>query len=285
MALRSFPDLVKRLFDTHKKRRWFSLFIIIIVFLLLIKACFHEGMIVHPYKIAFDPDWGQINLMEKGRNISAFSRVLLSEVGMIEKKRISLIQTNSGGDLLAGLYDHEYDGILTSLQPSPINQATLLFSDVYFKLGSVLVVRAGSPVKGWNELTRKIVGVQANSPNILDLEKDSTIQIKLYDNILNALSDLDKSNIDGVLFPALQAYVYATTFYAGKLKIVTAPLTDEGLRLVALNTPDGKELIDEFNDGLKIIKENGTYDFILNNWGLFDTDKVAQPKIIPPTET
>lgn len=274
MTFRSIPNLLNRLLNTQKKRRWFALILIILVLLLLIKGCSHGGKAFHTYKVAYDSSWGNTNLMGKERNISAFSQVLLDTIAKNEKKRVELIQVTSDNDMIRGLYDHEYDGLLTTLQPSPINQMSLIFSDLYFKLGSVLIVREGSPVKGWNEFTRKIVAVQANSPNILDLEKDPTIQIKLYDNILNALADLDNGSIDGVLFPALPAYVYAHTFYAGKLKIVTEPLTDEGLRLVTLNTPQGKEFVDFFNGGLKNLKEDGSYDQLLNVWGLVDMEKL-----------
>jgi polar amino acid transport system substrate-binding protein len=282
MALRSISSILTRLFDTQKKRRWFALLLVILVLLFLIKGCSTDGKIERPYKVAYDVYWGRINLMGMDRNISAFSRVLLSSIAHTEKLRIELSQTSSNTDLILGLNNHEFDGILTSLQPSPINQNTLAFSEPYFMLGSVLVVREASPVKGWNELSRKIVAVQYNSPSILDIEKDPTIQIKTYDNILNALADLDNGSIDGALFPALQAYVYANTFYAGRLRVATPPLTNEGLRLVTLNNAEGKKLIQAFNEGLNTLKETGEFTKLLSSWGLVDMEKLNQKqKVIP----
>ena len=79
-----------------------------------------------------------------------------------------------------------------------------------------------------------------------------------------------------MILPALVAYTYIKTFYANRLKVATGPLTVEGLRLIAIKDENGRILIEYFNEGLKALKENGTYDELINNWGLMNTFKLGE---------
>ena len=269
--LETLKHTLKKLTNTQKKRRLLTLLLVMSLLLILFKSS-GSSAVSTTYRIAYDTYWEKINLMGKQRNVSAFSQDILDALGREERQRINLIPVSTSEALYQGLHNREFDGILTSLTPTMINQTTMTFSKPYFKLGSVLVTRTGPSLAGTNELSRKIVGVQANTPSVLELEKDPSIQIKLYDDILTALNDLDNHAIDGALFPALPAYVYTTTFYAGKLKIATTPLTEEGLRLVTLNTPAGKELVNSFNEGLHTIKKKEVYSQLLHKWGLVNTE-------------
>jgi polar amino acid transport system substrate-binding protein len=85
-----------------------------------------------------------------------------------------------------------------------------------------------------------------------------------------ALEALDRDKIDGVIMPASRAYYSVDGYYAGKLKIITAPLTDIGLRLIALKTPASEVLISSFNETLKELKANGEYSALLTRWSFVD---------------
>lgn len=61
--------------------------------------------------------------------------------------------------------------------------------------------------------------------------------------------------------------------YLNQLKIASKPLTNEGLRLIAKNNSESKKLLEQFNEGLKALKKNGTYNQLLLKWGLFDPEK------------
>ena len=57
---------------------------------------------------------------------------------------------------------------------------------------------------------------------------------------------------------------------------MTPPLTQEGLRLVTLKNEKGQQLIDAYNEGLDRLKEAGTYDKLLEKWGLINPEKFGQ---------
>ncbi|WP_068471389.1 substrate-binding periplasmic protein [Candidatus Protochlamydia phocaeensis] len=274
-AIPSLSKIKDWIFSSKKRSYGIGLALLLFLALFSIRGCSTPVSFNNSYTIAQDVRWMGLNLMGKERNLSAFNVDLLATIAKLENMRIQLssIQDDNNA-MLAKLENGEVQGIISTMQPTPINQNAFVFSDPYFLLGPVLIISKGAPVKGWNEMSRKIVGVQSNSPAILDLEKDPSIQIKLYDNILRAMADLDDQRIDGIIFPVVPASIYTKTFYEGRLKIATPPLNNEGLRLVALKNPKGEQLIKSFNQALKTIKADGLYDRLLERWGLMNAEKV-----------
>jgi polar amino acid transport system substrate-binding protein len=266
---------ISNYFTLVKRRYWLALAIVLLLLVFLMRSCSSSHLVKPIYVIGHDSQWSGVHVMNKNRELSAFNLDLLTAIAREEGTRFRL-QPLPPTLLMRRLENGELDAILSNLSPTPINQSLYSFSEPYFPLGPVLIISAKNPLKGWNEKAIKLIGIQPNSSYQLNLDKDPTIQLRLYDNILNALSDLDDRRIDGVIFPAIPAYIYTQTFYEGKLKIATSPLTNESLRLVTLKTENGEELVKLFNDGLKNIQANQTYHKLLNQWGFLDIEKMGQ---------
>lgn len=96
---------------------------------------------------------------------------------------------------------------------------------------------------------------------------------RLYDQINRAFEDLSAHKIDGVIYSVIPSVIFTKTFYPGRLKVATVPLSAEGVRLMALKNQQGVELINAFNQGLAQAKENGTYEMLIDRWGLIDATK------------
>jgi polar amino acid transport system substrate-binding protein len=222
--------------------------------------------------IGQDSRWPTVNLMGKEPNFNAFNADLLAAIAKQEKLRLHLVSV-SAPELLPELEQGRLKGILTNLKSDYTNQNRLLFSDLYFSTGPVLITSLIPARQGRNEMAKKIIGVQSHPPINLELEKDPTIQIKIYDDILKALGDLRAGSIDGAIFAALPAHIYTRTFYRGELKVITGPLNDEGIRFVTLNNEEGQKLIKQFNAGLETLKKNGTYDKLIDRWGLINAEE------------
>lgn len=259
--------------SSKKIRFWVALAGLAFLLLLGFKACSHRGTDIPLYVIGEDINWTNINLMGKERSISAFSSDLMKEIALEEgaRFRISLVQN---AEILEKLESQELDGILTALEPNVIYRNRFIFSEPYFLLGNVLVLPIEAQLSGFNEKAKKIIGVNPTDTSILQLENRSQFELKMYDNILKALSDVEQRRIDGAIFLALPAYIYTRTFYDKKLRVATTPLTNEGLRLMALKSQKGEELIKLFNEGLAASKKNGKYDHLIKNWGLVNPEKI-----------
>ncbi len=207
-----------------------------------------------------------------------FSNDLIQEIGKLEGFKVQVF--NVGQDrLMDALNTKEFDGIFSSLEPNGINQKKYAFSQPFYLLGPVLVVRKNSKITSLRDLNDKILGVQSGTLPTFKIPEAPDVVIIPYDTISAALERLDDNMINAVFMDIIRAYVSTEGFYKGRLKIATPPLTDRGLRLVALNDPKSILLISKFNEGLKKLKTDGRYGALIEKWGLIPTEKnSASPK-------
>ena len=111
------------------------------------------------------------------------------------------------------------------------------------------------------------MGITLGSSDILILSSVPDILITRYPTLAKALLGCWKGEVKGVLIPALVAYAYCADFYQGRLKVVTPPLTEDGLRLL-VRKGRSQELLEDFNRGLEEVRASGEYNRLQEKWGL-----------------
>lgn len=243
----------------------------LMVFGIVFKSCSNQSSTKSPqFSIARDSSWYQVNLMGKDKNMTAFSDDLLVTIAKENRFRVKVIG-NSPEALLSGIINREYDGILSSINPTPINQNSLIFSEPYFLLGPVLVVRFDSNFNSLEDMNGKMIGIESGSSQISVIQKYPSILLTPYKTLLDALSALDDDRIDAVIVDALPAYIYTRTFYPNRLKVATKPLNQDGLRLIMAKNSANEKFVELFNERLKEMEESDTYDFLIKKWGLVNT--------------
>lgn len=256
----------------------------------------NEKLFPKVFRIAIDQSWYPLELYNKKEALLVFSEDLMQEIAKKEKINLELLQVVPE-DLFIGLDEGEYEGVLSSLmvlEKNSLNYVittsantitshigreegseSYIFSKPYYLLGPVLVVPMSSSIKSLNDLNKKRIGVIKGDKLISNLSNNSSIRFVFYDD-----SDRDKlsndvvnQEIDGMILDDISAYQFTTSpLYQDKLRIASAPLTREGLRLIVKNNPESKELIDKFNEGLKTLKKDGAYNQLLLKWDLFIPD-------------
>jgi polar amino acid transport system substrate-binding protein len=217
-------------------------------------------------KVGVDPYWFPLDLGNRDNNVTVFSTELLTEIGKIEKIPFVKVSVNSN-DLMEGLQKGNYEAILSSMTPYIFNQAMFDFSEIYLLLGPVLVVPTSSKINSLSNLDGKEIAVISGSNNDLILEKSPGVLIRDYDSIPKAFNDMLAGHVDGAVIDILSATAFCRDLYQGQLKIVTPPLNEEGLRLIT-KYEGAPDLIKGFNAGLAKMKKNGSYEKLLDKWGL-----------------
>lgn len=235
----------------------------------IFRSCSLERVFEETYTIGENTGWKNLHLNGKVRNLVAFNNELMTTLSEEEDFEIHLIPSSN---LLEELRLGKIQGMLTSLPPNSLN-GKLAFSDPYFLTGPILITASQPRPQKEKNGGKNVIGVPEGSPLLSDLEQDPSVEIRIYDDILEALADLREKRIDGAIFPALIAYTYTEAFYNQELKVATSPLTDEGIRIATLNDEKGQAFIKQFNEGLKKLKENGTYHKILEEWGFIDVER------------
>ncbi len=220
------------------------------------------------YKIALDPAWYSLELPGRETALTTFTLELIEAIGKIEGITVGIYQ-QSWNDLIYGLQQDSYDAVCSTLQPYLFYDKLYEFSDLYLLTGPVLVVSSQIPSPSLAQMGGKIIGIQRSSNAALILEKYPEIIQRTYDSIQQALQDITKDTIDAAIIDVLTAEAFTQNLFQHQLKVASAPLTQEGIRLVSLKG-QASDLILRFNRGLKKLKANGTYSALVRKWNLAD---------------
>jgi polar amino acid transport system substrate-binding protein len=254
---------------TRKGRYFLAIFLIIFAAFIAMRGCSRTPRTTQSrFHIAIDRSWYPLALYGKENNLLAFADELLDAIGRESGLTFDVLDIRTA-NLIPDLDNGFYDGMISAMPPTHLNMIRYRFSDPIYLLGPLLVVRSDSPIKSLEELAGRFVGIRRGASLQFDVPFPNA-NITPYDNMTVALADLDNNKIDALIMDSLQAYVQIQGIYAGKVKIVTSPLTQDGLRLVTLNKTRYNELFDLFNKSLSSLKENGTYEELLRKWGLFN---------------
>lgn len=259
-------------------KRGFSLVALLFAAFILfsiVRGCRNSSLPYTTYHIGLDDRWASLNLVGREKIMTAFSNDVLRAIAKEQSFGYTL-SFFPPDQLLARLDNGQLQGILSAIAPTSSLEKRYLFSEPYFLYGPVLIVPKISEFDTWEEAPHKVIGILSSSASIFEMSQEQSIQLRLYENPLKALADLDGELIDGVILPALQAYIYTQTFYPGDFRIATTPLTKEGYRLMALHNETGKNLIERFNDGLKKLKADGEYQKLVERWGFINPEKISE---------
>lgn len=221
------------------------------------------------YKVAIDSTWYPLSLYGKDSAFTAFSIDLLFAIAKREKIKVEVIRSGPKR-LIELLEDEKVHAVFSSIRPDAEKEAEFLFSEPYYRFGAVLIFRREDPFTTLKDLPKKRIAVKRNSPILYRIQLDPNAEVVPFDSPIAALDQLTRNEVDGVIMDQLLAYLYVSGFYTSKLKVVTLPLTTDGLRLVTCKGDIQEELITSFNAGLLKIKEDGVYVQLLKQWDLYD---------------
>ena len=218
------------------------------------------------YIIALDPSWFPLDMPQKEPYILAFTKELLQKIG--EKKGVTLNRiTVSWDNLLEGLNKQDYQGVFSMMEPYLFNLEKYDFSDVYLQTGPVVVMREAATKSEAKKLYESEIAVFSTAQENILMQMYPDSLIRMYDSIPKALMDVATGVLDGAVVEYLEAVSYVTDIYSGQLKIVTKPLTDEGIKLLTLASQN-KELVKIFNEGLHDLVRDGDYEDLAKKWHL-----------------
>ena len=221
------------------------------------------------YRIGRDTTFAPLNFLGKEKNLVGFIDDLIYSIAYIENFGVDL-GTSPRGRMEENLRRGIYDGVITLEAPTSRLAQMYEFSDPFYDLGPVLIVPIDSDAESLDDMRSKVIGIERTASIIYNVPEIPDIIFTPFENILFAFRNLSEGHIDGVIMDAFPASEYLETFYKGMLKVIPPPLTEHGLRLMTLKTPNGNDLVKRFNDGLKKMREESEYNAILEKWRLTD---------------
>jgi polar amino acid transport system substrate-binding protein len=246
------------------------LFLLLFSIFFFTRFFYKETLNGDQYIIGRDTTWHPLNLLGKDALMVGFTNDLMVEIARREGVSLSIQNVGSEG-LFQGLNEARYHGVISSLTPTSINEQYFEFSDPFYFLGPVVIVRKDSTIESLEELQGKSIGIQAGSTFAYRTKNFPLLLFSYYPNIRNGIDDLVDEKLDAVVMDVLPAYAYLRGQYGAYLKLLGTPLTVDGLRIVSRRDPKGLNLISIFDKGLEKVIRDGTYRKLLTKWDLIET--------------
>ncbi len=219
------------------------------------------------------------------RTLVGFEKEIIDAVAK-RMGRVARLVQNDWDTLIPGLNRHLYDVVINGLEITPEHQQAVDFSIPYYTTFEQLAVRAGDDrFRNLADLAGRKVGTLKASLGERILQKAGNIDVTVYDEEINAYSDLANGRIDAVLLDYPIALYYAAPNPA--LHLVGEPIGR--IRYgIALRKGD-TALLDQVNQALKGVMDSGELRTILERWKLWTPTMATElnefgPSTVAPVE-
>lgn len=167
--------------------------------------------------------------------------------------------------VVAGIQSGRYDIGIAGMTITEERKETIDFSTPYYDAGLMLAVNIDeAEISSEADLDGKIVGTRAGTTSVDYLtDNHPGVEIEEFPNIVQAYMDLASGRLDAVLYDVPNVQYYASTEGEGAVKTAGDVLQGEQYGIAL---PQDSEILDDVNEALQAIKDNGTYDDIYEKW-------------------
>ena len=161
----------------------------------------------------------------------------------------------------------DFDMVASGVSITDERDETADFSDPYLVVNQAIATRVADEALTEDSFTEEgselTLGAQLGTTNA-DLATDlvGEERVTTYDDFNSAVLALLQGDIDGVAIDGVTADAFADQ-YAGELVVNIRGLSNDPLGFVF---EEGDELIDAFNAGLMMIREDGTLNELVAEW-------------------
>ncbi|HEV7320451.1 MAG TPA: transporter substrate-binding domain-containing protein [Ensifer sp.] len=176
--------------------------------------------------------------------------------------------TTGWDGIFAALDQGSFDLVASGVSITEERKKAMDFSDPYIVNSQAVLMRVedqGITLDRFKDAGRKL-SAQANTTDAQVAESVvGKENVAAYDTFSAAIIALKNKDVDGVVINGANAAAYEREF-AGELVVAIKDLESDPLGLVFRK---GDENVAAFNEGLKMIKDDGTLDQLINKyWGL-----------------
>lgn len=166
--------------------------------------------------------------------------------------------------VVAGMQSGRYDIGIAGMTITEERQESIDFSDPYYDAGLMLAVNADNEeIQSEEDLAGKTVGTRSGTTSETYLrENHPDAELVTFPGIVEAYLDLESGRLDAVMYdvPNVQYYVAND---AENLKTAGDILQGEQYGIAF---PKDSELVQDVNEALQTLIDNGTYDDIYEEW-------------------
>ena len=174
--------------------------------------------------------------------------------------------TTAWDGIFAALAQGEFDLVVSGVSITEERMKSMDFSDPYLVVSQAILLRVEDEGLTIDDFKRgRLLAAQTATTNAqLAEELVGRENVRLYDTFAAAILALQNADVDGVVIDGTSGAAYEQQF-AGELTMGIGGLKSDPLGVVFQK---GSPLVDDINEGLAMIKADGTLDeLILKYWG------------------
>jgi ABC-type amino acid transport substrate-binding protein len=198
----------------------------------------------------------------KAPNFTGFDIELMEAIG--EKiGRTPEFKDTSFETIFRDVAQGKFDAVISAATITEEREKAVDFSNPYYLSEQAVLVKEGSDVKSLEDLDGKTVAAQQGTTGLeLAKEELGDSEIRPYPEGPDAVNALKAGTVEGVVIDAPVAANAVEK--SGGVEIAEKVPTEEEYGIAVAQ--DETELLDEINQGLKEVEDDGTYKTIYEKW-------------------
>jgi polar amino acid transport system substrate-binding protein len=212
-------------------------------------------------RIVTDPTFPPMEMTVDGHR-TGFDIELTEALAKAMGKKIAWTDIDFKG-LIPAIISGRADAAMSAIYITPAREKAVDFTDSYYAGGLVVLTKADSPIKTLKDLDGKRVTVQVGTKSVGYLQqhypKVHRVEVEKNQEMFN-LVGIGRADAAVTGKPAAKLFAQKNPGF----KVLDEQITTEAYGIaVSKNEP---ELTKAFNQALKTIKANGTYQKIVDKW-------------------
>ena len=198
----------------------------------------------------------------EGGNIVGFDIELIGEISKLINKDIEVEDMAFDG-LLPALQTKKIDLIIAGMTATEERKKFVNFSESYYKSQQAIVVNKDeNGINNFDNLIEKEVGVVLGYTGDIIVSEMTNVKVQRYNATSEAIMALKSKKVQAVVLDYEPAKNYSAQ--NPELKLIETDSQSEEYA-IAIRKED-TQLLNDINKALATLKENGTYDALLNKY-------------------
>ena len=173
--------------------------------------------------------------------------------------------TTAWDGIFAALADGQFDMVVSGVTITDERDKIVDFSDPYIIVQQGVLMRVedeGETIDAFKSGDLRLASQNGTTNAALGEELVGRDNLQLFDSFNNAVIAVQNGDVDGVIIDSTSAAAYEQEF-AGELTVGITGLSSDPLGLVF---QEGDGIQDAFNEGLAMIKDDGTLQKLVVKW-------------------
>ncbi len=215
--------------------------------------------------MAVDAEYAPFESVNENGDIVGFDVDLNEEISKILGYEYTLNDMEFTG-LISSIASKKCDYIISALTYSEERDEVVDFSDGYFTPVMAMVFKKGEDYKTMDDFKGKIVGTTLGSVYEKVVKKIDNVEMKTYDVVNEALPIIGTDELDAVLADTTNAISFCEEDDSLTYMVVPLSFTQDTVSAFSVLLPNDSPYLKYFNEAIAEIKENGTYDKLVEKW-------------------